>query len=132
MILSIEWVTLCRVFVILSSTRRSLSTSARQLVPFACGVLLSETADVHEVVEMYWIYVNYAHGRVRIHRGTCQWCNNGQGIHGMGPSGSITGSWIGPLVSLADARSEAQHGRFVSDGAVYEDVGECAFCLGRP
>ncbi len=70
----------------------------------------------------YWVYENRVVDKTRIHLGSCPYCQDGRGIHGGGER--ATGSWIGPLPTLEEARKVAS--RFA-----HRDNRSCLQCLPR-
>ena len=67
----------------------------------------------------YWIYENWGHKSVRIHRSDCLQCNDGRGK--LDTNNSKTGRWLGPFASLAAATEAMQ-------GIDEPDRGRCFFC----
>ena len=55
----------------------------------------------------YFIYENWtAEHKAVIHRGTCGYCNEGQGCHEK-PLGERNGKWLGPFHALEQAEKVA-------------------------
>lgn len=61
-------------------------------------------------MEKYYVYHNWRveHGKKAItHRGSCSFCNNGQGIHGTGSRRND--EWLGPFKTKQDALTQARN-----------------------
>jgi hypothetical protein len=67
----------------------------------------------------YWVYRNWIHGRARLHKAACGYCNNGIGAQGS--SANITGEWK-PFSTEADAKA------FLAT-TKYEDAKLCGVCM---
>lgn len=66
----------------------------------------------------FWIYENWVHDRVRIHRASCVWCNNGDGFHDT--TSTANGQWL-PFDTYREAAGAAS----VTGRA---DVADCPTC----
>lgn len=58
--------------------------------------------------------------RVRIHRGTCRYCNGGKGRDPDKPA--VSGAWYGPFPTRAKAFEKLKQ-------INYRDMQDCAFCM---
>lgn len=56
-------------------------------------------------MEEFWIYENWTHKRVRIHRAECGYCNNGRGTQAT--HSGRNDKWHGPYSNRSKAISEA-------------------------
>lgn len=73
-----------------------------------------------EYMENYYLYLNWTHDYVGIHKGTCNICKNGKGIQNK--TSAKHGIWIGPLKDLKDAK-------FVASKLKKRTITECSRCL---
>ena len=53
----------------------------------------------------YWLYIDDATNRLRVHEGLCIHCNHGEGIKGTRLSDN---RWMGPFVTADDAVDESK------------------------
>ncbi len=68
-------------------------------------------------VAVFWVYENWTHDRARIHRASCGYCNDGEGMHAV--TGNENGHWL-PFDSYYDARASVAMRR--------PDAGDCRAC----
>lgn len=68
----------------------------------------------------YYIYENWTHDYLRIHKGDCNLCNDGSGMH-INPS-MVNGMWVGPFKDLAQAE-------YVASKLKRTTVSKCTRCL---
>lgn len=67
----------------------------------------------------FHVYDNWTINKARVHRSTCSYCRDGQGIHG-NPNGRNS-RWHGPFLTLVEAEKVAKSlKRVISD--------HCRFC----
>lgn len=71
-------------------------------------------------MEDYYIYLNWTHDYVGIHKGTCSICKNGKGMQSK--SSAKNGVWIGPLKDEYEAK-------FVALKLKKKTVMKCSKCL---
>jgi len=60
-------------------------------------------------MEQYYVYHNWTverGGKARVHRGSCSFCNNGQGIHNTILRRNC--EWFGPFKTKQDALTQAR------------------------
>lgn len=71
----------------------------------------------------FYFYFNHPNRKVRIHKGECNFCNEGQGVQN-NVHGERNGGWRGGFSSYKEARNEAQ--------AVGQEIGvnpsDCGRC----
>ena len=67
----------------------------------------------------YWIYVDDPTNRVRVHRGSCKFCNHGTGVNA---TRRLDNRWEGPFSDPDDAATAAVR-------ANKRDTKPCAHCL---
>ena len=71
----------------------------------------------------FYIYENWqahSHGRSRIHRGDCAWCNDGKGPDNGDYEGKH-GEWHGPFDTFTEAHGE-------QEGSSAKDKKNCGHC----
>ena len=75
--------------------------------------------------EGYWVYENWTHRRIRVHRAACAFCNDGRGL-GVGTNGK-NDDWYGSFASpdLAWAQVRRLPSRRTSGTW---DVADCHTC----
>lgn len=75
----------------------------------------------------YYVYENWTNTFAKLHRGTCPYCNDGQGFQGRGTK-TPSGQWHGPYHS-ADEGMRAAHAAANghSNSAVWV-VEACGYC----
>ena len=54
---------------------------------------------------MYWIYESWSHNKAIVHRGDCEFCQNG--TNRQGEKTTRNGSWTGPYATSAIAMAAA-------------------------
>jgi hypothetical protein len=69
----------------------------------------------------FWVYRNWIHQRARLHRATCNYCNDGSGTHGS--TNSLTGEWK-PFPTEATAKEYLTSTK-------YDDAKLCGTCIGH-
>ncbi len=73
----------------------------------------------------YWVYENWTHRRIRVHRAECSFCNDGHGL-GVGTNGR-NDEWSGPYASLNLARDKVRQLPSRNGGGAW-DIADCAVC----
>ena len=53
----------------------------------------------------FWVYEQFSHKRARIHRSTCRYCNDGQGVGG--DATNDDDKWHGPFATFEEAEAHA-------------------------
>ena len=79
---------------------------------------------------MFWVYRNVPNDRVIIHRASCGFCNDGEGLHRQMAYGNGL-DWVGPFATLEGAWREAQKPlhRFHRGRVLFGPPQECSRCL---
>lgn len=74
----------------------------------------------------YWVYENWTHQRIRVHKADCPHCNDGRG-HGLKSSGA-NDQWYGRFPTYQDAWRQVA--RLPSRRRDLDwDVADCAYCV---
>lgn len=73
-----------------------------------------------EAMSNFYVYENWTHKRVRVHRDDCSYCNNGNGTQASHSGRNDT--WHGPYKTRADAFAMAA-------GLNHSDSKGCANCV---
>ena len=55
----------------------------------------------------YWVYENWVNDKAFVHESTCQFCNDGEGFHGV--SVSNDGAWHGSFGTAEEALQFARN-----------------------
>lgn len=76
--------------------------------------------DILKTRDMYYLYENWTHDYVGIHKANCKLCNHGKGMHGK--SSVRNGIWIGPFRDQKEAE-------FVASKLKRKKVSKCSRCL---
>jgi hypothetical protein len=75
----------------------------------------------------YWVYENWTHRRIRVHRATCSFCNDGRGL-GIGRNGR-NDTWYGDYSSREAAWSQVRHLQSRRKNGEW-DIIDCNACAG--
>jgi hypothetical protein len=81
---------------------------------------LRELVEIESMSDIfYYVYENWTHERVRVHRSSCVFCNDGHGCH----AGTSTahGQWHGSFASRDDAFAKAT-------ALARSNTRACAYC----
>lgn len=74
----------------------------------------------------YWVYENWTHARVRVHRAECSHCRNGRGTQPQ--DGGRNGAWHGPFNNPSAAWAEGLAATLRRRRPSQWDVRACATC----
>ena len=77
--------------------------------------------------ERFFFYENWTNTFCKAHRGSCSFCNEGQGVHGRGTHTS-SGQWHGPFGSMEEALAEARTAAAQYSNRSVWEVSACGFC----
>lgn len=73
----------------------------------------------------FYVYRYFNTPHIKIHKGSCSYCNNGEGIH-LEKSG-LNSEWFGPFENYEDARKKAESVA-KSKGIDMSNVTDCGYC----
>jgi len=73
----------------------------------------------------FYIYKNKQTKKLRVHKGSCSYCNNGNGCRGSRIR-TENGEWIGPYPAHEDARTKA---RKIANTEGWHDCRDCMHSL---
>ena len=77
-----------------------------------------------ETKERFWVYTNWTEKHARVHRASCQYCNDGAGTDK--EKGDKNGEWKGSFASYDRAKAEAEN--FIKAEHCPDTQTDCAFC----
>lgn len=77
--------------------------------------------------EVFYVYENWTNTFAKVHRGSCPYCNDGQGFQGKGTH-TPSGRWLGPYDTDSAALAAAQHAAASHKNAAVWEVGSCGYC----